>query len=270
MPALIFLGGGYCLVYKNKTYKFLLQEEKYNFPYHYLPHFTLRGVPKTTRHLSWGIEYLCYFNWILELIKQNSPSSVLDVGCGDGRLLNSLPSYQTKVGIDLSEKAIKFAQAFDENNECCFQVVNVLDMKKNFDVVVAMEVLEHIPENEIACFIEALCKRTKVGGKLIISVPTKVKPLSEKHYRHYDFELIKSQFDDHIKSFELDIKRVDYVYPYINYMDKFVLRVINKLLNNVLWQIESTILNYLLWKIYYRPTNIKKGRHLIVVFERNA
>lgn len=42
------------------------------------------------RNLSWGYEYLSYLNFVLEKASQIGFKSLLDVGCGDGRLLYEL------------------------------------------------------------------------------------------------------------------------------------------------------------------------------------
>ena len=57
----------------------------------------------------------------------------------------------------------------------------------------AIEVLEHIPPQEVSSFIKNLVERTSIGGHVILSVPTTVKPLTEKHYRHYTFDSLHKE-----------------------------------------------------------------------------
>ena len=86
------------------TEQYKLQESLYEFPYHYTPHFDENGVGLHYRHLSWGLEYLCYLKHIQLLAETLQPKSVLDVGCGGGwftrALADSLGGWRSIVGID--------------------------------------------------------------------------------------------------------------------------------------------------------------------------
>ena len=63
-----------------------VHEHRYSHPCHYLPHES-RGVWRVSRSLLWGYEYLAISNTILALVPGRNPSSTLDFGCGDRRLL---------------------------------------------------------------------------------------------------------------------------------------------------------------------------------------
>jgi len=68
--------------------KFALQDQAYEFPYHHIPYFEPgSGAGIHVRRLRWGLEYLCHLRHLAEVIAGLQVSSVLDVGCGDGRLL---------------------------------------------------------------------------------------------------------------------------------------------------------------------------------------
>lgn len=82
----------------------------------------------------------------LSLVK----GTVLDVGCGDGLLLEGLQKQgQVSVGVDLSEAAVKIC------TEKGFDVRRIDGEHKlpfeagSFDTVVALDVLEHLYEPEI-------------------------------------------------------------------------------------------------------------------------
>ena len=191
--------------------KFKIQDDKYHFPYHYIPYFDDNGVGVRSRTLFWGLEYLCYLAHIKELAYSLNPSSVLDVGCGDGFFVGMLDhGIVRRVGVDLSERAIRFAQAFHPDVKV--RAVDACEPDEVFDLVVAIEVLEHVPDNQAGKFLRTLAERTSVGGHVILSVPTTVIPLklNKKHYRHYDFELFKEQLAS--SEAQLEMVRVDYVY----------------------------------------------------------
>ena len=167
-----------------------IQFRQYEFPYHHIPHVNARGNGNRVRVLKWGLEYLIYMEHVAELICREGPKSVLDVGCGDGFLLGRLPgTIPVRVGIDLNERAISFARAFFP--EVDFRAQDVAQIGERFDVVCAIEVLEHIPDDHVDAFLGSVAARVKPGGLLVLTVPTTNQPLNPKHYRHYDLDLLK-------------------------------------------------------------------------------
>ncbi len=172
--------------------KFDLQDRHYAFPYHHLPHFE-DGIGFRTRTLGWGLKYLCYLQHILLDIESLRPESILDVGCGDGRLLGMVAGSSRKLGIDLSERAVGFARVFHPSIE--YKVGSVAELVENFDVVTMIEVLEHVPDASVATVLKAVYERLNPGGTLIISVPTTVVKTLAKHYRHYTASLLRQQLE---------------------------------------------------------------------------
>jgi len=57
--------------------------------------------------------------------------------------------------------------------------------------VTLIEVMEHIPDENMPVFIRKVINKISPGGNLIISVPTKNAPLARKHYHHYDLSLLQ-------------------------------------------------------------------------------
>ncbi len=245
--------------------KFTLQDKHYEFPYHYIPYFDQHGVGVKTRVLGWGLEYLCYIKHIQELAYSLQPQSVLDVGCGDGRFLGMLGSrVPRRAGVDLSEQAIRFAKAF--NPDVVFHVIDVADLEETFDLVVAIEVLEHIPDEQITNFLNALVNRTREGGHIIISVPTIVKPVLGKHYRHYDLDLLRNQLES--IRVPLDIVQVEYIYK--QYVSLFI-KVIERLLQNQWWTLDIYFLRGPVWWYIWQKRRLaasQNGRHLVAVLKK--
>ena len=108
----------------------------------------------------------------LKALKQyvQTGDSVLDVGCGNGRLLEVFKSSQTKyLGVDFSEGLIAEARKKYPDEE--FQVVDVMDldsMNKKFDVVFCVSVLNHFPKEMHEVAIKKIKSVLNPGGRLLM------------------------------------------------------------------------------------------------------
>ena len=243
--------------------KFRIQELEYHFPYHHLPHIDSQNNVVNYRTLAWGFKYFCYLLHCKKIIESLDVNSALDVGCGEGRFLGLLgDEINRKVGVDLSKRAIGFAKAFHPEIE--FLSRDASEIEEKFDVVTAIEVLEHIPDEEVTDFFKKLAARTKERGKILISVPTSVKPVSAKHYRHYDLELFKNQVQTANVPFE--IEKVDYVYKEPKW-----LKFYSKLTNNKFGTLQIKYFNDWIWKYTQKNlciTDAENGEELVVLLKR--
>jgi 2-polyprenyl-3-methyl-5-hydroxy-6-metoxy-1,4-benzoquinol methylase len=108
-----------------------------------------------------------------ELMARAEPRSLLDVGCGEGVLVQrwaqSLPGRRV-VGIDLEEESIQagWAERQAPNLEYRTMLAEDLPFAANeFDLVTAIEVLEHVPDPEHTVAEMARCAERH----LLVSVP---------------------------------------------------------------------------------------------------
>ncbi|PLX29907.1 MAG: bifunctional 3-demethylubiquinol 3-O-methyltransferase/2-polyprenyl-6-hydroxyphenol methylase [Alphaproteobacteria bacterium] len=97
---------------------------------------------------------------------------VLDVGCGGG--LASEPMARlgaTVTGVDASHSAIRaasiHAQEMNLSIDYQCQKIESLDLERSFDIVLALEVIEHV--DDIAEFLVRLRSHLKPGGLVFIS-----------------------------------------------------------------------------------------------------
>lgn len=101
--------------------------------------------------------------------------SALDIGCGAGLLTEPLARLGAKVtGIDAASENIKAARAHAEQSGLAIEYRDgdFLDMELGqFDLITAMEVIEHVTEP--IRFLAGLALRLAPGGLLILSTPNR-------------------------------------------------------------------------------------------------
>lgn len=92
--------------------------------------------------------------------------SILEVGCGDGRIINPLvKKYEEVCGLDISPKALETVEALKIEG----RIENLPFEDNSFDIVLCCEVLEHLP---FKIYENALQEIERVTKKyIIISVP---------------------------------------------------------------------------------------------------
>jgi len=91
--------------------------------------------------------------------------TILDVGCGNGAFLNSLPDRYQAVGLDSSQEALKYVKTKAIHGD----IAALPFESASFDLVTCLEVLEHLPSG---VFEKALSELQRVSKKyIIISVP---------------------------------------------------------------------------------------------------
>lgn len=98
--------------------------------------------------------------------------SALDVGCGAGLLAEPLARLGAKVtAIDPAEQLIEAARAHAAGQGLAidYRVAAVEDVEGAFDLVTAMEVIEHVADPR--GFLSALAARLAPAGLLVLSTP---------------------------------------------------------------------------------------------------
>ncbi len=86
--------------------------------------------------------------------------SILDVGCGDGTITNSLYKKFFAVGLDRSVNALKFVQA----NKVSASAAYLPFSDNSFDMIFSSEMLEHLPDE---IFYSAISEMKRVARKYL-------------------------------------------------------------------------------------------------------
>lgn len=103
-------------------------------------------------------KWLQFFGLVADhIVKHIGPKKVLDAGCAKGFLVEALRDRGVEAyGIDLSEYAV--SQVRRDIKRYC-RVASLLDpIVERFDLIVCIEVLEHIPEEMARQVIANLCR----------------------------------------------------------------------------------------------------------------
>ncbi|HXF28508.1 MAG TPA: bifunctional 2-polyprenyl-6-hydroxyphenol methylase/3-demethylubiquinol 3-O-methyltransferase UbiG [Chlamydiales bacterium] len=106
--------------------------------------------------------------WIANEIKKRvgKGALVLDIGCGAGLLTNYLALNGCDVsGIDISANSLEIARQYDATKKVRYVVANAYELPfhdESFDVVCAMDVLEHVEKPEQ--LIHEAARVLKPGG----------------------------------------------------------------------------------------------------------
>ena len=100
--------------------------------------------------------------------------TALDVGCGAGILAEPLARLGAKVtAIDAAPELIEAAKVHAEGSRLAidYRCVAVEHLEGRFDLVTALEVIEHVADPQ--AFVCALAKRLAPGGLMILSTPNR-------------------------------------------------------------------------------------------------
>ncbi len=112
-----------------------------------------------------------FFAKVTEAVRGLETSEVLDAGCGEGETIERLGGLLDGevTGVDLNPESVEFAAKRVPSAE--FQVADLTALPfadQSFDLVLCLEVLEHIPEPGAALAeLARVCR-----GDLVVSVPS--------------------------------------------------------------------------------------------------
>lgn len=230
-----------------------LQDAQYRFPYHYLPRMEA-GRFRFHEVLDWGHEYLSYMTHVADVLRQFNWKSVLDVGCGDGRLPSLLTARfpeRRVVGLDYSERAIALASAMVPEAE--FIAGDVTDPKlfaEPFDCATCIDTIEHIEPAFLPEFVRGIRLQVKAGATLVVTVPSTNVKVNRKHYQHFSGDTLTSVLSP---SFEVEEVR------YLN-GSSALLRALRMVLTNRIYTVTHPTLLTAFYKFYVRNFLASDGR----------
>lgn len=106
-----------------------------------------------------------------ELISRLEPSSVLELGCSSGAVITGLVDVGIDAeGIDISESS-KALAAPDIQPRIHVGDLLAMDLDRRYDVVMGLDVFEHLNPNKLDAYLSALADRLADGGLLFANIP---------------------------------------------------------------------------------------------------
>jgi SAM-dependent methyltransferase len=121
---------------------------------------------------------------------------ILDAGCGTGRNMVEFQALGPVEGVDLSPQAVSFChgRGLTDVREAAVEALPYEDDR--FDVVLATDVIEHLPEDGPA--LEEMRRVTAPQGRILITVPAYTwlwsrHDTSWHHYRRYTLRRLRAR-----------------------------------------------------------------------------
>lgn len=114
-----------------------------------------------------------HFNLDQELISPLKELDILDIGCGGGLIAEPICRMGARVtAIDASSKNIEIAKIHAQKSSLkidykCFSAEDFLKENQQFDVILALEIIEHVAD--VDKFIESCAKLLKPNGALFVA-----------------------------------------------------------------------------------------------------
>lgn len=131
----------------------------------------------TCKFKQFKINYDKYF-------PKDKNSLVLDVGIGRGEMLSCMRDWGFHYqGIDISPSTVKFCKSLNLNCQVTDDTTKWLcTNKERFTLITCLDVLEHVPRDQIIDFLKAIRVSLANGGLVIIQVPNLQSPYGYLHH----------------------------------------------------------------------------------------
>ena len=144
--------------------------------------------------LSPGIK--CKFDLIWEKLGvQKEFFNALDLGCSGNSILHIFNKSKHNSYLDLASKPLKYYRILKRSHPLCGDLANLPYRNNVFDLVCALDVLEHVADDEKA--IKEIKRVMKKDGISVISVPHRKKYFTHQdtiigHFRRYEVSDLKA------------------------------------------------------------------------------
>jgi 2-polyprenyl-3-methyl-5-hydroxy-6-metoxy-1,4-benzoquinol methylase len=131
--------------------------------------------------IRWG---RAYDHFLRGWLPERKCARILDLACGQGRLLYFFQNrgYDTVVGIDISPEQVSLASQISGAVQQASALEFLDAHPENFDVIVGLDIVEHLHKPEVWRFLNGCYKALRPNGRLILQTPNADSPWGAVHH----------------------------------------------------------------------------------------
>jgi 2-polyprenyl-3-methyl-5-hydroxy-6-metoxy-1,4-benzoquinol methylase len=184
--------------------------------------------------------------------KSKKNVNVLDIGCGSGLMLKALKRFGKLYGMDASNDAINFSRTLKAGVIKKGSLPKNLPFsKESFDLIIALDVIEHIEEDGKA--LNSINFLMKKNGILVLTVPALMSLWSQfDEVNHHKRRYRKSELTHKLKAANFQILRISYfnffLFPMIYIYRKATVFLKKEEVSDL--KMPSKTINFILEKIF--------------------
>ncbi len=226
-----------------------VMEARYSLPYNWLH----------PRHARFWRGKFGLSRIVLNELGDISTKTVLDAGCGDGWYTDRIARTARKtIGLDFSERSIGFAKLIVPNADFIVGSITAIPLPdRSVDAITSIQVIEHLPPTEVASAVAEFARVLRDEGTLVISVPSRNRPMSPAHFQHFTEESLNDAVGTHfriVRSLGQENRTI-------------MLWILEKLSANRYWHLPriGERLSKQWYPRYWNMTEPVKGQNLVIV-----
>ncbi|PLX26740.1 hypothetical protein C0581_03905 [Candidatus Parcubacteria bacterium] len=148
--------------------------------------------------------------FLKKTLKDENDTTILDIGCGTGFILESLRKFGNAHGIDTHRDAIAYTnrRLRDENASTLHNILSDV-LSKKYSLITFFDVIEHIENDDL--FLQKIKGGLKKDGTICLTVPAYQKLWSphdeiNHHFRRYN----KKQIIEKLTKAGFNIQKITY------------------------------------------------------------
>jgi 2-polyprenyl-3-methyl-5-hydroxy-6-metoxy-1,4-benzoquinol methylase len=134
---------------------------------------------------KWGKAYRYYLR---EWLPSDPNASILEVGCGGGKMLHFLKSrgFARVSGVDISPEQVRLSRQVVASVEQADALEFLENHGTSYDLILGLDIVEHFRKDEVLRFLDACHQALKPDGRLVLQTPNADSPWGTMH-RYNDF-----------------------------------------------------------------------------------